>query len=138
MTMDKKHNGLRILVAEDDLEMRNFLAVSLRRDGYDVVEAKTGVELISLLVDATLDSTAVPYDLVISDQRMPGFLGLEVLAGPQDDDWPPPYIMITAFGSKEFETLAYGAGAAAVFNKPFDMDDLKSAIVSILGRSAAS
>ncbi len=116
--------------------MRRFLAATLRKDGYEVIEARTGAELIDLVADLLRRPTGRPaFDLIVSDQRMPGLTGLEVLEGVQGNNWSPPFIMITAFGSDEFEEEARRAGAAAVFDKPFDIDDLRMAILNLIGRS---
>jgi two-component system response regulator AtoC len=64
---------------------------------------------------------------------MPGLTGLEVLEGLEDEDWLPPFILITAFGSREFETDALCAGAARVLDKPFDVDDLRKAVAGLIG-----
>jgi CheY-like chemotaxis protein len=123
----------RILLAEDDLEMRRLLSSALRKDGYEVIEAKSGAELLTTLAEFLRHPTTRPYDLIISDQRMPGLTGLEVLEGLEDEDWLPPFILITAFGSREFETDALCAGAARVLDKPFDVDDLRKAVAGLIG-----
>ncbi len=123
----------RILLAEDDLEMRRLLSSALRQDGYDVVEARSGAELLTTLAEFLRHPTTRPYDLIISDQRMPGLTGLEVLEGLEDEDWLPPFILITAFGSRELETDALCAGAVRVLDKPFDVDDLRQAVSALIG-----
>jgi CheY-like chemotaxis protein len=123
----------RILLAEDDLEMRRLLSSALRKDGYEVIEARSGAELLTTLAEFLRHPTTRPYDLIISDQRMPGLTGLEVLEGLEDEDWLPPFILITAFGSRELETDALCAGAARVLDKPFDVDDLRKAVTGLIG-----
>lgn len=124
----------RILLAEDNLEMLRLLSGALARDGYDVIEARTGAELLDHLIDHLLDGGRAPVDLIISDLRMPGFTGLEILGGLRDDDPRTPFILITAFGGDETREEALRAGAAAVFDKPFDVDDLRAAVRRLLGR----
>jgi len=124
----------RILLAEDNVEMLRLLAGALAKDGYDIIEARTGAELLDHLVDHLLDGDRSPVDLIISDLRMPGFTGLEILAGLRDDDPATPFILITAFGGEEVREEALRAGAAAVFDKPFDVDDLRAAVAQLLGR----
>jgi CheY-like chemotaxis protein len=123
----------RILLAEDDFEMRRLLSSALRKDGYEVVEARSGAELLTTLAEFLRHPTTRQYDLIISDQRMPGLTGLEVLEGLEDEDWLPPFILITAFGSRELETDALCAGAARVLDKPFDVDDLRKAVAGLIG-----
>lgn len=117
--------GLRVLVAEDDLEMRRLIADALVRDGAEVSEAPSGLALFDLLRRMGLDGT-LP-DLLISDIRMPGLTGLQVLAMMRERGWTMPVILITAFGDEETHNEAAHNGATAVFDKPFDVDDLRMA-----------
>ena len=129
----------RILVAEDDFEMRRLIAGALRRDGYDVVEARSGAELLDLLVTQRRHPAgAPPVELVISDLRMPGRTGLEVLAQLRETDWSTPFILITAFGGADVRNRALQQGADAVFDKPFDIDELRTATVVLVGRPEPS
>lgn len=109
----------RIVVAEDDAELRRLLVLALGSDGYDVVEAEDGRALIEQIAKLWL------IDAVISDVRMPGRSGLEVLAGFRRADWTTPFVLITAFGSEELHEKAYSLGASAVVDKPFDIDNLR-------------
>jgi CheY-like chemotaxis protein len=124
----------RILVADDDTEMRNLLASSLRGDGYDVVEATSGPDLLEEVSMLLFSGQAVPVDLIISDERMPGMLGSEVLAGLRESRWPTPFVLITGFGDAETHRRAFSLGARAVFDKPFDLDELKRTVETILAR----
>ena len=123
----------RILLAEDDFEMRSLLAESLRGIGYDVVECPDGRSLVK-----NIDLYWTPFspkkyiDLVISDIRMPGATGLEILAALQQFEDCPPIILITGFGNRETHELADQYGAAAMFDKPFDVNDLLAEVRDIL------
>lgn len=123
----------RILIAEDDPEMRALLVTSFRADGYDVVEAVDGPDLLEQVSILLFSGQAVPVDLIISDERMPGLLGSEVLAGLRESHWPTPFILITAFGDQQTHERIFSLGARAVFDKPFDLDELKDAVERILG-----
>jgi DNA-binding NtrC family response regulator len=126
--------AIRLLVAEDDPEMRRLLCERLRRDGFDVVEAADGTQLLEYIHTHVLrparDEQAV--DLVISDVRMPGRTGLDVLADLRTRDWAVPFIVITAFGDRETYGEAQRLGAAAVFDKPFELDDLCTAVINLV------
>ena len=122
----------RILLAEDDGEMRSMLASTLRADGYEVVEAPSGSALLEEISLLLFRGEAVPADLIVSDERMPGFLGSEVLAGLRNARWPTPFILITGFGDENTHREAYRLGASAVFDKPFDLDDLRRTIAEVL------
>lgn len=123
----------RILVAEDDTEMRALLADALRRDGYEVVEAHHGAELMQLLAKRLHESGEIEsVDLVISDVRMPGWSGLEILEALRGARARVPVILITAFGDADVHARAEDLDAYVVFDKPFDVDDLRTAVVHAL------
>lgn len=115
----------RVLLAEDDYEMRRLLADALRRDGYEVTEAVDGLRLLGQLHSPLHYGLRADVDLIISDIRMPGVDGLEVLSGLQTYDGAPPMILITAFGDRNVHAEANRLGAVALFDKPFDLDDFR-------------
>lgn len=125
----------RVLLAEDDDAMRDLLACRLRRDGFEVLEARDGSEL-STLIEAAHDARAMTrapiVDLVISDARMPFASGLDALEGLRRSDGSTPFILITAFGDTHTHSEAYRLGASAIFDKPFDVDDLCTAVVNLI------
>jgi len=119
----------RILLAEDDDEMRALLASALHGDGYDVVEVSDGLGLLHrLMYSKILFGDESGFDLIISDIRLPDITGLDFLAGMQDDEYMPPVILITAFGDARTHAEAERLGALALFDKPLDMDDFRVAV----------
>src|SRR5580698_4038799 len=80
----------KILVADDEQNLRRVLVALLRREGHDVVQAASGLEAIDRLADV---------DVVITDLRMPGADGMEVLRSASKHHPHVPVIMITAYGS---------------------------------------
>jgi DNA-binding response OmpR family regulator len=127
----------RILVAEDDVEMGRLLAEVLRADGHDVVVATDGADAVSHLRGAwSCDGLCTqPFDLVVSDLRMPGWTGLEILDMLRKSAPPVPVIIITAFGSEEVHQTARRLGAVAVFDKPFDLGSLRRRIRTLRAAS---
>jgi DNA-binding response OmpR family regulator len=129
--LDPSQRGPSILLVEDDEEMRRVLARALRRDGYGVVEARDGSEALEQLGTVILDRrrrrTGGPA-LLITDVRLPGFSGLEILEGMRLAALPLPAILITAFGDAETHADAYRLGATYVLDKPFDVDELRAAV----------
>ena len=71
-------------------------------------------------------------DLLVSDIRMTGFTGLEVLAGLRDLTWRIPTLLMTAYGDDATHAQARSLGARAVFTKPFDLDDLRTVVLNLL------
>ena len=114
----------RILLAEDDDEMRALLLWCLRRDGYEVTECRDGMDLLVLLERSVLSDELAEFDLVLSDIRMPGGWAVDVLEEFLGCDGLPPTILITAFGDREPHAEARKLGAVAVFDKPFDVEAL--------------
>jgi two-component system response regulator (stage 0 sporulation protein F) len=123
----------RILLAEDDPELRTFLATALWLDGYDLVLARDGSDLLDRLGDALLRAPLdCPFDLIISDDQMPGWTGLQMLAGLRNALGHPPVVLMTAFGSPHFHAQARGLGAAATLDKPFELDLFRAVVQTIL------
>ena len=122
----------RILVAEDDREMRALLTLSLRRAGYEVLECRDGMELLNQLGAFSFPPRPDDIDAVISDIRMPGISGMEVLEALREVGHFPPVILITAFGDEETHLTAKRLGAVAVFDKPFDVEDLVEKIRALV------
>ena len=110
----------RILVAEDDEEMRALLGQALRSSGYEVAELSDGLHLVARLASAERGE----FDAIVSDIRMPGISGLDVLEGLRECEDAPPMILITAFGDSETHERGRRLGAAAMFDKPFDVEEL--------------
>jgi CheY-like chemotaxis protein len=120
-------DGLHVLVAEDDPEMRGVIVETLLRDGAEVSEAASGLMLFDRL--RRLAATDQMPHLLISDVRMPGLTGLQVLSMMRERGWSVPIILITAFGDEETHNEASRLGATAVFDKPFEVDDLRMAVL---------
>lgn len=120
-----------ILLAEDDHEMRTLLEHRLRKEGYDVEPCSDGFELLQHFGTFSGDENN-RFDLVVSDIRMPGFTGLEILDFIYDNGGFPPSILITAFGDEDTHTEAERLGVAAVLDKPFDLDHLVSVVRRVL------
>ena len=124
-----------VLLAEDDPEMRRMLSARLRRWGLSVIEAEDGTHLAALIDSLVVRRSATaPFtiDLVISDVRMPGASGLEILSLLRAHDPMIPVILMTAFGGADLHAEAERLGADAVFDKPFDIDDLCTAVVNLV------
>jgi DNA-binding NtrC family response regulator len=113
-----------VLLAEDDDAMRLLLARVLRRAGFEVVAVGSGYEVLERLAQGFVVQPPAWFDLVISDVRMPGYDGFNVLASIQQLSTRIPVILITAFGDAAAHATAARLGAFAMFDKPFDCDDL--------------
>jgi CheY-like chemotaxis protein len=120
----------RIVLAEDNHAMRRLMARALDGDGYELVEAANGLDLVEELRRARNMGT-VPA-LIVSDIHLPGCSGLAVLRAIRSWGWRVPMILVTAFGSDEMLDEAFRLDATAVLMKPFDLDDLRSAVTCFM------
>ncbi len=108
----------RILVVDDEPSMRQMLAIVLKREGYEVSLAENGRMAVAALERG-------PFDLLISDIKMPDMSGVDVLRAAKQIDPDILGIMITAFASTETAIEAMRLGACDYLSKPFDIDLLK-------------
>jgi len=123
----------RILLAEDDADMRELLAQALAREGCVVTECCDGIQLLDHL-SGLLDNRPVePFDMIISDIRMPGLTGLEILEGLPGSKGLPPTVLITAFGDEVTHAEAKRAGAVVTLDKPFDVEALLAIVRRVVG-----
>ncbi len=126
---------LRVLLIEDDEELRQMLAEALRREGWRV----TACADVRLWLRSCIDKGWTPvsgehtnpcenrYDIIVSDIRMPDLSGLEALEILQELQCAhlcPPTILITAFGDETTHHKARELGAWTVLDKPFATKDL--------------
>jgi DNA-binding response OmpR family regulator len=125
----------RVLLAEDDAEMRALVASALRQDGYEIIEVSDGGRMLVQLASAYgAGQRRESYDLLISDIRMPVCSGLQILESLRSAHWTTPAILMTAFGDDRTRKRASGLGAL-LFAKPFDVDDLRTAVMHLLRQS---
>ena len=123
----------RVLLAEDDTELRSLLAATLREDGYEVVDAEDGTALLDRLAEALANERGLDsYDLVVTDIRMPGYDAFDVMLGMRRLMVDMPFVLITAFGDTLTHRRAEQLGAAAVLDKPFDLEELRAAVYEVL------
>ena len=115
----------RILVVDDEPSIRKVLQAQLSREGYEVGLAADGGEAISQLASS-------PWDLVVSDLKMPGVGGLELLQHANQEYPGLPVILITAHGTVDSAVEALKLGAQDYITKPFDLDELRSAVEKAL------
>ncbi|HLK40517.1 MAG TPA: response regulator [Polyangiaceae bacterium] len=126
----------RILVAEDDPEMRCLVAEALREDGYVVLEVQDGGRLLVTLAHGWVGRGGEKLvDLVVSDVRMPVCTGMQILEQMRAARWAVPVILMTAFADAETLRRARSLDAL-VFVKPFELDDLRVAVGRLLRRDA--
>jgi len=130
MTADRPAAGTesaRILVVDDERSMREMLTILLKREGHQVSVAENGQGAIDLLNQR-------PFDLVVSDARMPDVDGLEVLRHARSINPSVIAIMVTAYGSPDLLRGVAQLGVNDYVEKPFNTEVLRFRIRKELDR----
>ena len=111
----------KILVVDDDASLRRVLEYNLAKEGYAVLTADSGEKALALL-------EAERVDLLITDIKMPGMDGMDLLRRVRQASPETQVIVITAFGTIEMAVEAMKAGAFEYVTKPFNRDELSLAV----------
>ena len=114
-----------ILVADDDASIRSLLKQLLSDEGYSVVEATTGTEVVDKVKD-------VNPDLVIMDVRMPELDGIEALSKLKVSSPKTSVLIMTAFGSSNNAIRAMELGAFDYITKPFELDKISHTVKRVI------
>jgi DNA-binding NtrC family response regulator len=120
--MNEKYS---ILVVDDDDVAREMLTEALRREGYSVVPAESGEEALEILEEESLE-------LVITDVRMSGMSGIELLKSIKEQRPDTLVIVVTAFGNSAVTIDAISAGAFDFISKPFKVDKIRRVVENAL------
>jgi DNA-binding NtrC family response regulator len=107
----------KVLVIDDDASLRRVMEMQLEEIGCDVLAVASGKEALGVLEEATLD-------LVITDLRIPGMSGMDILKSLRKDHPELTVIMVTAYGTVRTAVEAMKAGAYDYLTKPIDYDEL--------------
>jgi two-component system, response regulator, stage 0 sporulation protein F len=136
---DRKHRAERwgvnerILLAEDDRDVRMGVRSVLELFGYRVEDVSNGLALLRAV--QTFVHAGAPPALVLADQRMPVMNGLEVAAELRRRGWRIPVALMTAFGDDDLAEEARRAGIL-MLRKPFEVEDLITLVGYIIDRHA--
>jgi CheY-like chemotaxis protein len=122
----------RVLVADDDPDMRRLVRLILKRAGFEVVLVRDVMEAVDRLV---LDGIRAGRDVqaIVTDLRMPGLSGLDLLALLRCASVRVPVILVSAFHDDASRAEARALGATAVLDKPVDVDVL----AALVGRATS-
>lgn len=118
-----------VLIAEDEVSIRDFVVINLRRNGYDVLEASNGEEAINLFND-----NSDKIDIVILDIMMPIVDGLEVCKYVRDKSKRIGIIMLTARTQEMDKVTGLMVGADDYVTKPFSPSELMARIDAVYRR----
>jgi two-component system NtrC family response regulator len=107
----------RILVVDDEPAQREMISGFLKKQGFDVSAAESGVKALQLFRQDSID-------LILTDQKMPNMSGSDLLQAARAINPETPVILMTAFGSIEAAVSAIHGGATDYLTKPLNLDEL--------------
>lgn len=114
----------RLLIVDDDPQMRAMLRQALERHGFEVHEAASGEQVLQALESARPDA-------IVLDKEMPGVSGFDALELIRQHDVAVPVIVITAFGGLAVRAEALRRGATAYVEKPFRVSALVEQLLTV-------
>ena len=119
--------GKRILIVDDETKVGYFLKETLESlgRGYAVSHVNSGEEALD-------EMSRQPYELVVTDLRMPGISGIDLLHRVHEISPGTPTILITAYGNEEVENESRRLNASRYFAKPFPIDEFTAAVQDVL------
>jgi two-component system response regulator PilR (NtrC family) len=123
MTSNTVPNGARILVVDDEPDLRTLYQLTLLREGFEVETAKNLAEAFEYLIECS-------FDMVITDMRLPDGLGLDLIRYIKAQQRGERCLVITAYGSAENAVESLKAGAFDYLTKPVDLKIFRTVIAS--------
>ncbi len=115
----------RILVVEDDEGMRSLLRDFFEEEGFEVETAEDGAKVVPRLIKRS-------FDLVITDIRMPGLSGLDIVPTLKQIQPGVAVLVITAFGGKDVRNRTLARGADAYMEKPLQLEKLRTLVTQLI------
>ncbi len=119
--------AFRILVLEDEIGIRSFVSINLKREGYEVIEASTGEEAIEKVKNEEID-------IALLDVMLPGISGIEVCRFLRENYDSLGIIMLTAKGQEMDKIAGFDSGADDYVVKPFSPKELLARVNALLRR----
>ncbi|MEC2055352.1 response regulator [Peribacillus psychrosaccharolyticus] len=111
----------KILIVDDQFGIRILLNEVFHKEGYQTFQAANGIQALEILTNHS-------PDLVLLDMKIPGMDGNEILKRMKQIDPDIKVIIMTAYGELDMIQQAKDLGAITHFAKPFDIDDIRSAV----------
>lgn len=119
---------VRVLLVEDDEDMRRLVARVLQKGGYEVVEAGSGLGLLARLECTLWGDRSETFDVIVADIQMPDLTALEALEASGSPGLDTAIVLMTAYGDEDVRAEAHRLGAMAVLDKPLDWEELGTAV----------
>ncbi len=121
-----RNSPARIMVVDDDPSSRSAMQRVLEKAGYSVTMVADAERAIELVSD-------IDFDLVITDLRMPGKTGIELLSEVKNRKPEIEFMIVSAYGDEDTQALARRMGASEVLMKPFPRQKLIDSTQRVLG-----
>ncbi|WP_025697933.1 response regulator transcription factor [Paenibacillus durus] len=118
---------LQVLIVDDEWNMRNLLRIYLMKEGFQIKEASTGLEALSMVKKHS-------FDIILLDVMMPDMDGWQVCKAIRETE-TVPILMLTARTETKDKIHGLGIGADDYLTKPFDSEELLARIYSLIRRS---
>ena len=115
----------KILLVEDERDVRETIKLQLEDEGHEVSEAESGSEALAL-------AESLVFDIVLTDVMIPGINGIELVQQINQLATRPVTVVMTGYGSVEMAVNAIKAGAFDFLSKPFSVDVLSATVASAL------
>jgi len=122
-------NPASVLIVEDDTKLRHALKEIMTREGYAVDATESGDTAVSMIKDTV-------YDLVISDLKLPGIDGMDVLRSVQKLARDTSVIIVTAYATVDTAVEAMKEGAEDYIAKPFNLEEIRLVVRKVLDKKA--
>jgi two-component system response regulator (stage 0 sporulation protein F) len=116
----------KVLIVDDQFGIRILLNEVLQKEGYETYQASNGIQALENVTNHS-------PDLVLLDMKIPGMDGIEILKRMKKLDQNIRVIIMTAYGELDMIQEAKDLGALTHFAKPFDIDDIRSAVKKYIG-----
>jgi two-component system response regulator HydG len=129
MRLEREQDMGKVLIVDDEPSMRRILKANLRQDSHVSIEAASPPEAVALLLRET-------FDVVLTDQKMAGGSGLDVLLAVQESDPTTSVIFLTAVGTVELAVESMRQGAFDFLTKPYALDVMLATIRRACERTA--
>jgi CheY-like chemotaxis protein len=125
----------KIMIAEDEPDIRNLITFTLRFAGHEVIDTDNGIELLEKIQEMA-QNNELP-DLILMDVRMPRMTGYEACERIKADETlkSVPVAFLSAKGQEAEVQTGLDAGAVAYIVKPFSPDELTENVAALLGES---
>jgi DNA-binding NtrC family response regulator len=117
----------RIMIIEDDEEMRSVLKDFFEEEGFEIDSASNGVDALRIL-------SKDHFDLIITDIRMPGLTGLDILPRIKSLEPETPIVVITAYGGDDVRRRSIERGATTYLEKPIRLSHLRTLVREVVSR----